>query len=281
MPLAAGSGPLMLSAPALRANPVPFPLFAPTRFVGAPCATADRVPLASVDHAPLGALLAKYVDANGRVDYAAWKANTGDVGALHAYLAAAGRADVDGPAPRAAALAFWVNVYNALTLAGVLDLYPLASIRDRTNRVVGFNVWKNLRLHVGGRTRSLFEIEHDVLRPLADPRVHFALVCGSNGCPALPRDAYTPDAVNEQLDGSARRFLARPDAVRIDPERREVALSKLFKWYGDDFGPTPADWLTLLRRFLPPELDVDRLDADAATVRFMPYDWSLNDRASG
>src|SRR5262245_22876966 len=164
---------------------MPLPLFAPTVLLGEPCPPAARVPVAAVDHGPFDSLLAKYVDDKGRVDYARWKASGDDVRALHAYLTAAGRADIDAPAPAEAALAYWINVYNALTLAGILHVYPTTSIRNHTGRVFGFNVWKCLRLHVGGRTLSLLEIEHGVLRALNDPRVHFALVCASNSCPIL------------------------------------------------------------------------------------------------
>lgn len=259
-----------------------FPLFAPTVLLGEPCPPEARVPVVGVSHARFDALLGRYVDDGGRVAYAAWKGSAADLGELHAYLAEVGRADVTlAGATRAAdpaELAYWINVYNALTLAGVLRVYPTTSVRNHTGRVFGFNMWKNLRLHVGGGTLSLSEIEHNILRGLNEPRVHFALVCGSNGCPALPRHAFTPDAVSEQLDASARAFVARPDAVRVDPVNQVVSLSKLFRWYGDDFGPTPTDWLTLLRRFLPPGAATDQLDADATRVQFLPYDWALNDR---
>jgi hypothetical protein len=256
---------------------MPLPLFAPTVLVGEPCPPGQRAPLAAVDHEPFGALLARFVDDRGRVAYAAWKADAAAVAALHAYLAALGRADVDAPSTREAALAFWINAYNALTLAGVLRVYPTGSIRDHTGRVFGFNIWKNLRLHAGGRTVSLAGIEHGILRGLDDPRVHFGLVCASNSCPALPRGAYTAAAVDEQLAASARAFLARPDVVRVGPDGRVEALSRLFKWYGTDFAPTTAGQLDALRPFLPADADPDRPPA----VAYLPYDWSLNDQPGG
>lgn len=259
---------------------MPLLLFAPTVLVGEPCPRESRVPVAAVDHSAFDALLARYVDDLGRVAYTAWKANESDVCALHSYLAALGRADSDAPAAHEAAVAFWINAYNALTLAGVLHVYPTASIRDHTSRLFGFNIWKNLRLHVGGQTLSLSEIEHGVLRMLNDPRVHFALVCASNGCPALARRAYTAETLGEQLEASAREFLRRPDVLRIDPATQVVSLSKLFKWYGTDFGSTPAEQLAALRRFLPAEVNLDQVDKEEAWVEYLPYDWKLNDQRS-
>lgn len=265
---------------------MPFPLFAPTVRLGEACPAAARVPLADVSHARLDALLSRYVDGSGKVAYAAWKASADDLQELHAYLAEVGRAAVlvpcapgterDAGAPNPAELAFWINVYNALTLAGVLRVYPTTSVRNHTGRVFGFNMWKHLRLHVAGTTLSLSDIEHTVLRALNDPRVHFALVCASGGCPVLRPRAFTPDAVAAELDESARAFLARPDAVRYEPDRRVVTLSKLFKWYGGDFGASPGEVLDALRRFLPS----DALPAEGEHVRvtYQPYNWKLNAR---
>jgi hypothetical protein len=235
------------------------PLFARTVYVGAPCPPARRVPLAAVAHAPFAALLDRFADAAGRVAYAAWKADAAALAELHAYLAALGRADPDEPgAARAARVAFWLNAYNALTLAGVLRVYPTPTVRAHTSRAFGFNMWKHLRLHVAGRTVSLSEIEHGALAALNEPRAHFALVCAANGCPALAA------------------FLARPDAVRYDPARNAVVLSRLFKWYRTDLGATPAEQLELVRKYLG-ELP-GASDGAPPRVEYEAYDWGLNDR---
>jgi hypothetical protein len=242
---------------------------------------AGDVPLARVDHAPLGALLARYVDARGRVDYAAWKACPADVEALHAYLAALGRADPDAPAPRPEALAFWINAYNAFTLAVVLHLYPTASLRDHAGRVFGSNVWTDAKLRVAGRALSLDDIEHSILRLMGDPRIHFALVCASNGCPVLRREAYTAGAIDAELDASARAFFERPGSLGADPAKRTVALSELLKWYGADFADAPAAQVAALRRFFPATGEWDWLDDGDVKVKYLPYDWKLNDAKPG
>jgi Protein of unknown function, DUF547 len=241
-----------------------FPLFARTVLLGRPCPPERRLPLAEIDHSPFDTLLGRFVDDHGRVGYAAWKADAEATAALHSYLVALGRADADAPATRPDTLAFWINAYNALTLAGVLHVHPARTVRDHTGVVFGFNLWKNLRLHVGGKEFSLSDIEHDILRPLGDPRVHFAIVCGANGCPVLSRTAYTPSELDGQLAAGTRAFLARPDAVTFDPARRVVRVSKLFKWYADDLGEELA---AVVRSF-----------GDGVKVEYQPYDWGLNEQ---
>jgi hypothetical protein len=242
-------------------------------------AKTDSTPVDRVDHAAFGLLLAKYVDDRGRVAYARWKADAADVRALHAYLVSLGGMDPDAPAPRAAKVAFWINAYNAATIAAILHLYPTASIRDHAG-VIGFNVWKDFRLPVGGRLYSLDDLEHDVLRLMGEPRVHFALVCASNWCPALRNRAYTPDGLDGELDADARQFFERPESFRADPDQRVVSLSHLLLQYGTDFAPTPAEQVGALRRFFPQGEGCEWLDGGNVRVEFLPYDWSLNEQHS-
>jgi hypothetical protein len=186
------------------------------------------------------------------------------------------RANPGLPASRDATFAFWINAYNALTLAGILRVYPTVSIRDHTGRVFGFNIWKHLRLYVGGQAVSLSGIEHRILREWNDPRIHFGLVCAANACPALPQTAFTAESVDEQLDARARAFLTRPDALRFDSRRQVLSLSRLFQWYGSDFAPTSPELLACLRRYLPPDAALP-WDADTR-VEYLPCDWTLNDQ---
>jgi hypothetical protein len=244
-----------------------FPLFAKTVLLGEQCPSEGRVPLTGIDHSPFDALLGRFVDDSGRVNYSGWKADPDAVAALHAYLKALGRADIDAPATRPVTLAFWINAYNALTLAGVLHVHPTRTVRDHTGVVFGFNLWKNLRLHIGGKELSLSDIEHGILRTLGDPRVHFAIVCGANGCPVLSRKAYTASEIDGQLDAGGRAFLSRPDAVQFDPERRVLRVSKLFKWYADDLG----EELAVVKRSFGDDLQVE----------YLPYDWGLNEQPNG
>src|SRR5262249_50767865 len=151
----------------------------------------ERVDLDDVDHSAWDALLQKYVDDQGLVAYRRWKETPADLAALDRYLARLGAADVGAPADQAAQIAYWINAYNALTIKGILREYPTSSIRNHTAPVGGYNLWRDLLMEIDGRKYCLDDIEHATLRPLGEPRIHFALVCAAKGCPPLWNRAWT------------------------------------------------------------------------------------------
>lgn len=244
--------------------------------VGRPCKQPNRPSLAEVDHSSFDALLRKYVDDHGLVAYARWKASADDLRALDDYLARAGCVDLNKPAAKSAQLAYWINLYNALTLKGILREYPTKSIRDHTSKLGGYNIWKDLLIWVDGRQLSLNDIEHSTLRKMGEPRIHLAVVCASRGCPQLWNRAYSAEGLDEQLTANGRRFLARPENFRADAGSREVCISKLFEWYGTDFGATPTEQLKALAPMLP--TGTEWVTQPGARVCYLDYDWSLNDQ---
>jgi hypothetical protein len=246
--------------------------------VGQACTEPNRPSFADIDHKPFNDLLRKYVDDRGLVAYARWKTSAGDMQALDAYLIRVGCVDRSKDAPKAAHIAYWINVYNALTLKGILREYPIRSIRDRASTFGGYNIWKDLLLWVDNRLLSLDDIEHLILRRMAEPRIHAALVCGSKGCPPLSNRVYTPADLDEQLTANARRFFARPSSYQVDPNSPTIYLSPLLQWYGGDFGATTAEQLRALQPLLPDAAAAPQRDRPAARVRFLDYDWSLNDQ---
>lgn len=246
--------------------------------VGAPCAAPDRPSLAEVDHSAWDALLQKYVDDRSLVAYAKWKANADDLKALDQYLTRMGCVDLGKPAPKEAQLAYWINVYNALTVRGILREYPTTSIRNHTAKLGGYNIWKDLLLWVDGKNYSLDDIEHQVLRKMGEPRIHFAIVCASIGCPPLANRAYTAKDLDSQLAANARRFFAQPANFRADERSRTVYVSELLKWYGTDFAPTPAEQMKILRPYYPSPEAAAWIEA-GVTVRHLDYNWGLNDQS--
>jgi len=184
---------------------------------------------------------------------------------------------------RAAALAFWTNLYNAGTqrlLAERGDLYdsPLRSLRFFSADCVT----------VGMTALSLDDIEQGILRGsrskyglgylprllagsferryrLAepDPRVHFALNCGAASCPAIR--AYEADAINEQLALATRVYLE--GETEYDAESGVARVPRLFLWYRGDFGG-PAGVRGMLR-----EHGVVPADAEPK-LRYRSWDWS-------
>lgn len=248
--------------------------------VGRPCAASNRPAVGEVDHAAYDALLRKYVDDRGLIAYASWKADADDVKALDDYLALLSCVDLRKPASNEARLAYWINAYNAVTLRGILREYPTSSIRNHAAKLAGYNIWKDLLLWVDGRRFSLDDIEHQTLRKMGEPRIHFALVCASKGCPPLLNRAYAAEQLDTQLAANARRFFARPENFRADAASRTVWLSSLLSWYGSDFASGPREQLRLLRPYLPAPENLAWVEGPGVQVRYLDYDWSLNDQQS-
>ena len=226
-----------------------------------------------VDHSMWGSLLTEYVDGDGSVDYARWK--KADSRTLNRYLARMGGVDT-GSLGRDENLAFWINVYNALTVRGILEFYPLGSIKEKVSRFGGFNIWDDYMVLVEGNEYSLNHIEHKILRVLGDPRIHFAIVCASRGCPRLRNEAYAAATVDTQLHDNALDFFRRAQNFRTDPTRARVYLSSILKWFGDDFGRDEAAVRVRIATWIVDPDARELLEQENVKVRYLDYDWTLN-----
>jgi len=235
----------------------------------------------AVDHHAFTELLRTHVDAAGMVDYAGLKAQHDEV--LAPYLRQLAETD---PAnlSRDARLAFWINAYNALTLKLIVDHYPVESIKDITPAggpsIPKLNApWYVEVGEVGGRMRTLDEIEHDIIRERFDePRIHFALVCAAISCPRLRQEAYTADRLDAQLDDQARTFLHATAKNQIPAGDETIRFSRIFQWFEGDFGDGTGD----VQRFIAPYFTGNvrqKLQRAAYEVDYMDYDWSLNEQA--
>ncbi len=182
-------------------------------------------PLAlAVDHGPWDQTLSRHATAT-RVDYAALG---GD--ALDPYLKTL--ASAPAPSGRDEQLAFWINAYNALTVDLVAEnIGGIESIRD----LDGGDPWGTRSFTVAGKSVTLNDIEHNILRPMGDPRIHAAVNCASIGCPPLRTRAYTTAGIDAELDEASRTWVRRN---ALDKTGDEVALSRIFDWYGEDFLPS-------------------------------------------
>ncbi|MDA0322556.1 MAG: DUF547 domain-containing protein [Verrucomicrobia bacterium] len=226
-----------------------------------------------VDHSMWDSLLTEYVNHDGNVDYARWK--KADSRTLNRYLARMGGVDTESLG-RDEKLAFWINVYNALTVRGILEFYPLESIKEKVGRFGGFNIWDDYMVLLKGKEYSLNHIEHKILRVMGDPRIHFAIVCASRGCPRLRNEAYAGVTVDTQLQDNALDFFRRVQNFRADPARATVHLSSILKWFGEDFGPDEA---ALRARIVAWIEDPDAralIEQETVKVRYLDYDWTLN-----
>jgi len=218
-------------------------------------------------HARYSELLATYVQSN-LVDYDAWAQNPEDLAALAGYVEGLAALDpVDWP--RDNALAYWLNLYNAVTLRLVLDNYPLESIKD----LGGFmksSPWKRELVTVAGRELTLNQIENDIIRPtFGDARIHFALNCASLGCPPLVPEAYVADRLSAQLDGACRLALNQDRWVLVVDQK--LKLTKIFDWYGQDFTADGGTVLDFIRHYR-----TKALPSGTPKIDYLSYDWALN-----
>ena len=171
-------------------------------------------------------------------------------------------------------------IYNAVTIQGILREYPTTSIRNHTAKVFGYNIWDDLLLRVAAEDYSLNAIEHKVLRKLDEPRIHFAVVCASIGCPPLRSEAYTAKRLEAQLADATRTFFAKAEHFQADPGRKTVHVSPILKWFGDDFGSTSKQGLVGLIDYMPDPSIRQMIAEREFTVYYLDYDWNLNDRGS-
>ncbi len=253
---------------------------ASTAYVGQNVSSSSQVSMDQIDHSSWDALLRKYVDDNGFVNYRAWHASSRDRQVLTAYLNALSRANPNRSSSRDAKLVFWINAYNAVTVHGILREYPTSSIRNHTAKVFGYNIWQDLQILVGGKANSLEHIEHQILRKMNEPRIHFAIVCASIGCPRLLNRAYTVNQVQGQLELNAKDFFSRSQNFRYDQRNRRFYLSSILSWFGKDFGNSQSAQLRTIAQWLPTQAARNAAQRNAVSVSFLDYNWNLNDQAS-
>jgi hypothetical protein len=194
--------------------------------------------------------------------------------ALDAYIARLAASPVDRLA-RGAPLAYWINLYNALTVKVVLDHYPVTSIRD-IDISPGFfsdGPWGRNLIEIAGEKISLNDIEHRILRPIwRDPRLHYALNCAALGCPNLPPRAFTADNADAMLTAAARAHVNNPRGARR--VGGQLIVSSIHDWYIADFGGDEAGIIDHLRRYADPPLRAILEDPGPLESA---YDWALNE----
>jgi hypothetical protein len=232
-----------------------------------------------IDFEPWDRLLHQYVDEQGRVDYIAWKNEQPEV--LTDWLSSQRHLAVKSNYDTSEQLALWINLYNAFTISTILERYPLKSILPK---ILGIPNWltflwffQRRAYYVFGKRYSLAQIENQILRDrLQEPRIHFAIVCASVGCPLLRKGAYFPKQIIKQLDEDARRFINNPEKVRYDSESKTLYCSKIFKWYRQDFLKVASS----IPEYISSYLETDLPMSASTPISYLYYDWSLNQRIS-
>ncbi len=224
-----------------------------------------------IDHQKFGALLKKYVNSQGLVDYTAWKADAEDMAALNVYLkefAPKPEKPAEGN-ERAAALA---NAYNAGVLSWILQNYPTESVWETKDPFTA------KRFTVGGEQVCLNDIENGALRPQIGIGAHSVLVCAARSCPPLQQTAYTAGSFEDQNAKAYRAWLGRSDLNQFDPDKKKVEVSSIFKWFKEDFDKAGGVKKVLSEK--APEKDRAFLAGGDYEVGYLSYNWGLNDQGS-
>ncbi len=236
------------------------------------CAAVPR-PLASVAAAappPYEAwarVLEKHVDHDGRVNFAALADDRADLDQFVAYVYDTGPNNQPQLFPSAAhVLAFHINAYNALAMHNVIENRIPTTLAGF--RKVGFFYLG--KVQVGGEPISLYDYENKVIRALGETRIHVALNCMSVSCPRLPREIFTAEKLEMQLDREATKFFNEARNVEVDVAAKMVKVSEILKFYTEDFLAKAASLSAYVNRYR-----VVKVPEDFA-VGFIDYDWTIN-----
>ena len=232
---------------------------------GAACAVNVETPRSSIENlaAPEGAwtnVLTRFVDERGRIDFAAAAKDPVD---LNAYVAWLAKAEI--PAEENAKLAHLLNAYNALALYNAVR----SGIPPELDSIKVKFFYRD-RFELAGRRISLYELENGVIRPMGDPRVHFALNCMARSCPRLPREPFRAETLDSTLDSLAREFFDDPRHAAVDSAARVVRFSEILRFYTEDFVKVAPSLVAYANRYRSEKIPED-FRAD-----FVPYDWTLN-----
>ncbi|MCG8547372.1 MAG: DUF547 domain-containing protein, partial [Alphaproteobacteria bacterium] len=177
---------------------------------------------------------------------------------------------------RSEQMAYWINLYNALTVQVILDHYPVDSIREIniSPGLFAFGPWDKKLITIEGQEVSLNDIEHRILRPIwQDPRIHYAVNCASIGCPDLQQTAFTGSNLERMLDEAATAYINHPRGVRLD--NGELTVSSIYVWFQEDFGDSDKAVIEHLKQYAKPSLksaleSKTEIDDDE-------YDWDINE----
>jgi hypothetical protein len=177
--------------------------------------------------------------------------------------------------------AFWINAYNMAVIKAIVDHYPLKkglswkALAYPSNSIQQIpDVWDRKVIRVLKKDRSLNEIEHEILRKkFKDPRIHFALVCASIGCPVLRSEPYLEEKLDSQLEDQIRTFLSERRKAYYDGKTDSLYLSPIFKWFGKDFEPSGGVTAFVEKYWPEPETKI----TGKTEIKWFDYDWSLNE----
>jgi hypothetical protein len=240
-------------------------------------AASNEADVRVIDHSAWSGLLASYVKPgkDGLNRFAYGKVSPSDRQALKSYIDTLSRVGITS-FNRREQLAYWLNLYNAVTVQVILDHYPVKSIRDID--ISGFlknGPWQKELVSVEETPLTLDNIEHDILRPIwRDPRIHYGVNCASVGCPNLMSEAFTSANVDALLNANARAYVNSPRGVLVKANG-EISVSSIYSWFAHDFGNSEAAVMSHLLEYAGDDLAAQLRKANSLTDTH--YDWALNE----
>lgn len=221
--------------------------------------TVMTKPIEAFHHDAWNALLQKHVSKEGNVNYKGFQK---DRIALRNYIKTLSEQLPQDDWTKNDKLAYWINAYNALTVDLILRNLPLQSIKD-IDKPWDQRLWK-----FGEKWYNLNQIEHQILRKMNEPRIHFAIVCASISCPKLQNTAFTALDLESQLTNATQEFLSDTSKNKIT--ENTIKLSKIFKWFAKDFKEN-GSLIDFLNQYSDTKI------SSKAKKSFMDYDWNLNE----
>jgi len=216
-----------------------------------------------IDHAPFETLLRANVK-NGVVNYSGFQNNA----AFKQYVESLSKpVKLESTADQ---IAYYSNAYNALAIQGILDGLSPSSFLGRAR------YFKTKEWPLNGRNITLYDLEHKILRPLGDPRIHFAIICASKSCPFLRTEAYSAAKLDAQLDEQAKQFVNDPSRNRFDKAAKTAHLSEIFKWFDEDFSGPAGSAHKYIAKYVADPDTAKGLAGGTYTTEWISYDWTLN-----
>lgn len=208
----------------------------------------------------LNTFLGKYVSYGGNVNYASINGNKSQLEEITKEF----ESNFPGSGwSSAQKLTYWINAYNVYTIKLIVDNYPTSSITN-----IAAKPWHKSFIKLNGKMYSLNQIENDIIRKqFNEPRIHFALNCGSKSCPVLLNKAYTPGTVYSKMTSQTKRFLN--DSSKNTYGEKEVQISQIFDWYGDDFTKGGKTVFDFINKYRTEQLDKQK-------IAYQEYSWDLN-----
>jgi len=257
------------------------------------CSFPVNLHAAAFDYSSWDAFLKKNVNESGDVDYQAIAKDPKSLNDCLTGLMSVSEQDL-ASWPREEALAFWLNAYHVVLIKLVVENYPVTSVQ----KIPSF--WNIAMFHLGKKTKvrqryNLNDIrERNLVGVYRDEKIHLALSVAAKGGPKLMPEAFTGPKVEGQLFLLTRKFVKDPVYVDITPGRKKIRISKIFKWYANDFKldfgtPEPRGKfsqgdnavLSFLAYYLEDEAKEEYLQEANYKIEYPAFDWTLNDWKKG